>query len=71
MGISSVGLLEVVWAIGLRYTDGWTKLRASVFTAVAMFVDFVLLLLALKDCVCRKDRSRPDIKAGFVFHSNR
>lgn len=26
------GLLEIAWAIGLKYTEGWTKLRPSVLT---------------------------------------
>jgi len=30
------GLLEVVWAIGLKYTEGWSRLWPSVVTAVLM-----------------------------------
>jgi quaternary ammonium compound-resistance protein SugE len=42
------GLLEVVWAIGLKYTEGFTKLWPSVFTLVAMGVSFYLLSLAMR-----------------------
>lgn len=42
------GLLEVAWAIGLKYTIGWTKLWPSVFTIVSMIVGFYFLSLSLK-----------------------
>lgn len=42
------GLFEVAWAIGLKYTDGWTKLWPSVGTLAAMALSFYLLSLALK-----------------------
>ena len=42
------GLLEIVWAIGLKYTDGFSKLMPSVITIVAMIVSIVFLALALK-----------------------
>ena len=44
----SAGFLEVAWVIGLKYTEGWTKLYASMFTLAAMILDFILLSLALK-----------------------
>ena len=34
------GLLEVVWAIGLKYTEGFTKLWPSVGTIGTMIVSF-------------------------------
>ncbi|MEG5564647.1 quaternary ammonium compound efflux SMR transporter SugE [Enterobacter ludwigii] len=37
------GLLEVVWAIGLKYTHGFTRLTPSVITLTAMIVSIVLL----------------------------
>ena len=37
------GLFEVCWAIGLKYTDGFTRLWPSVGTVVAMTVSVVLL----------------------------
>ncbi len=42
------GLLEVVWAIGLKYTEGFTKLWPSVGTIGTMIVSFFLLAQALK-----------------------
>ena len=42
------GLLEVVWAVGLKQTDGFTKVGPSVLTLGAMLVSFYLLALALK-----------------------
>jgi quaternary ammonium compound-resistance protein SugE len=42
------GLIEVVWAVGLKYTDGFTRLWPSVGTAVAMAISTVLLAIALK-----------------------
>lgn len=42
------GLLEVVWAIGLKYTEGFTKLWPSVLTLSAMGVSFYLLSLAMR-----------------------
>ena len=42
------GIFEIVWAIGLKYSDGFTKLWASVFTIVAMLISFYLLSAALK-----------------------
>ncbi len=43
------GVLEMAWAVGLKYTDGWTKLGPSVFTAVAMAASFYFLSAALKE----------------------
>jgi quaternary ammonium compound-resistance protein SugE len=42
------GLLEIGWAIGLKYTAGFTRLWPSVWTAGAMVASIVLLALALK-----------------------
>lgn len=42
------GVLEVVWAIGLKYTEGFTKPAASAVTLVAMAGSVVLLGLAMK-----------------------
>lgn len=43
------GLLEVGWAIGLKYTDGFTKPLASVLTAAAIVGSMILLSLAAQD----------------------
>ncbi|HDR2550633.1 quaternary ammonium compound efflux SMR transporter SugE [Enterobacter ludwigii] len=42
------GLLEVVWAIGLKYTHGFTRLIPSVITITAMIVSIVLLSWAMR-----------------------
>ncbi len=42
------GLFEVGWAIGLKYTHGFTRLWASVATGVCMALSFLLLAQALK-----------------------
>lgn len=42
------GLLEVVWAIGLKYTAGFTRVTPSVITVAAMIGSVWLLALALK-----------------------
>jgi quaternary ammonium compound-resistance protein SugE len=42
------GLFEIGWAIGLKYTDGFSRLWPSLATAGAMIVSLVLLGLALK-----------------------
>ena len=42
------GLFEIVWAVGLRYTEGFTRLWPSVWTGAAMIVSFVLLSRALQ-----------------------
>jgi quaternary ammonium compound-resistance protein SugE len=42
------GLLEVVWAVGMKYADGWTKLYPSIFTIVSMVIGFYFLSLAVK-----------------------
>ncbi len=43
-----VGLFEVAWAIGLKYSEGLTRLWPSVWTALAMALSVWLLGLALK-----------------------
>ncbi len=42
------GLFECSWAIGLKYTDGFTKLIPSIFTVSAMGISFWLLSVAMK-----------------------
>ncbi len=42
------GLFEIGWAIGLKYTDGFTRLVPSVLTGLSMVVSVLLLGLALK-----------------------
>jgi quaternary ammonium compound-resistance protein SugE len=42
------GLFEVVWAVGLKYTDGFTRLLPSGITLGAMTLSMVLLARALR-----------------------
>ena len=42
------GLLEIGWAIGLKYTEGFTRLVPSVLTLISMAGSIILLGLALK-----------------------
>jgi quaternary ammonium compound-resistance protein SugE len=44
----AAGLLEICWAIGLKYTEGFTRLTPSVLTLAAMAGSVLLLGLALK-----------------------
>jgi quaternary ammonium compound-resistance protein SugE len=44
----TAGLLEVGWAIGLKYTEGFTRLVPSVLTLAAMAGSIILLGYALK-----------------------
>lgn len=43
------GLFEIGWAIGLKYTDGYSKLIPTVATVAAMTASVVMLGLALKE----------------------
>lgn len=43
------GLLEVVWAVGMKYSEGFSKPLPTVVTIVGLIVSFILLLIATKD----------------------
>jgi quaternary ammonium compound-resistance protein SugE len=42
------GVFEVAWAVGLKYTEGFTRLLPSVVTVAAMVISIGLLALAVK-----------------------
>lgn len=42
------GLLEVVWAVGLKYTHGFSRLTPSIITIASMVVSMALLSWAMK-----------------------
>ena len=42
------GVLETVWALGLKYSEGFKKLWPSVLTIIAMIASFWLLSTAMK-----------------------
>jgi quaternary ammonium compound-resistance protein SugE len=46
--LTVAGLFEVAWAIGLKYTDGFTRLWPSLWTGASMVMSMFLLALALR-----------------------
>jgi len=42
------GLLEIAWALGLKYSDGLTRFWPTAATAVAIILSFALMALALR-----------------------
>jgi len=46
--LAVAGLFEVAWAVGLKYTDGFSRWWPSVGTALAMAVSVVLLALEMR-----------------------
>jgi len=42
------GLLEVVWTVGLKYTEGFTKIVPSIITVIAIIASMFLLSLAMR-----------------------
>ena len=46
--LAVAGLLEVVWAIGLKYTDGFTRLVPSAITLAAMAASVYCLAVAVR-----------------------
>jgi len=47
--LGAAGLLEIVWAIGLKYAEGFTKPVPSAITIAAMVVSMWLLAQAARD----------------------
>lgn len=46
--LTLAGLLEIGWAVGLKHSEGFTRLWPSVLTVAAMVASVVLLGVALK-----------------------
>jgi quaternary ammonium compound-resistance protein SugE len=42
------GIFEVVWAIGLKYTEGFSKLYPTIITIIGMIISIYFLALAVK-----------------------
>ncbi|MBS4033377.1 MAG: quaternary ammonium compound efflux SMR transporter SugE [Ignavibacterium sp.] len=42
------GLFEIAWAVGLKYSDGFSKLWPSVFTVASMIISMALLAYSVK-----------------------
>jgi len=43
------GVFEICWAVGLKYSDGFTKFWPSVFTIISMILSMVLLSFSIKE----------------------
>lgn len=48
LALFAAGLFEVGWAVGLKYTDGFTRLWPTIGTVASMVVSLALLGLALR-----------------------
>ncbi len=42
-------IFEISWAVGLKYSQGFTQLKASTFTVVTMILSYVFLALGAKE----------------------
>jgi quaternary ammonium compound-resistance protein SugE len=49
LSLLMAGALEIVWALGLKYSQGFTRLGPSLVTLGAIALSFLLLGLSLKD----------------------
>ena len=45
----TAGLFEIGWAIGLKYTDGFSRITPTILTAGSMVISVVLLGLSLRE----------------------
>jgi len=48
LALLAAGLLEVAWALGLKYSDGFTRFWPSALTLAAILMSFGLMALALR-----------------------
>jgi quaternary ammonium compound-resistance protein SugE len=48
LALLGAGLLEVAWALGLKYSDGFTRFWPSALTLAAILMSFGLMALALR-----------------------
>ena len=46
--LAIAGLFEIAWAVGLKYTEGWTRLVPSLATAALMIASFYFLSIAVR-----------------------
>ena len=49
LSLGIAGVFEVVWAVGLKYTDGFSRLWPSLFTLGAMAISIYFLAVAIRD----------------------
>jgi len=43
------GIFEICWAVGLKYSSGFTKFWPSVLTVLSMIISMILLAIAIKE----------------------
>ena len=55
------GLLETGWALGLKYSEGFTRPIPSVLTIVGALASFWLLSIAMKDLLQEMEKSDDDL----------
>ncbi len=48
LALLAAGLLEIVWALGLKHSDGLTRFWPSLGTVVAILLSFAMMSLALR-----------------------
>jgi quaternary ammonium compound-resistance protein SugE len=48
LALFAAGLLEIVWALGLKYSDGLTRFWPTAGTVLAIAASFAMMALALK-----------------------
>ncbi len=48
LALLGAGLLEIAWALGLKYSDGLTRFWPTLATALAILASFSLMALALR-----------------------
>jgi len=48
LSLLMAGMLEIIWALGLKYSDGFTRFWPSAVTLAAIAMSFALLGLSLK-----------------------
>lgn len=41
-------VFEISWAIGLKYSDGFTNIKASIFTVITMILSYIFLAFGVK-----------------------
>jgi quaternary ammonium compound-resistance protein SugE len=47
--LTIAGIFEIAWAVGIKYTEGWSKFWPSAFTIISMIAGFYFLSMALKE----------------------
>jgi quaternary ammonium compound-resistance protein SugE len=46
--LAAAGVFEIMWAVGLKYSNGFTRLGPSVFTGISLVLSMVLLGISLR-----------------------